>query len=103
MMNRLEQLTHFFQEDPDDPFNVYALALEYQKTDLMKAKALFDQLLDKHPAYIPTYYHAGNLYVTMDLTDQAIRILEKGLAEAKRQKADKALRELQSVYDELTL
>jgi len=102
-MNRLEQLTQFFQEDPDDPFNVYALALEYQKTDLTKAKSLYDQLLEKHPAYIPTYYHAGNLYVTMNLTDEAIRIFEKGLAEAKRQNADKALRELQSVYDELTL
>lgn len=102
-MNRLEQLTQFLQEDPNDPFNVYALALEYQKTDATKARALYDQLLEIHPTYIPAYYHAGNLYVTLNLTERAIRIFEKGIDEARKQNATKAMRELQSVYDELTL
>jgi len=102
-MNRLEQLTQFLQEDPDDPFNIYALALEYQKTDLPQARAMFDLLLDKHPSYIPAYYHAGNLYITLERIDDAIRIFENGIAEAKKQNATKALRELQSAYDELTM
>ena len=102
-MNRLEQLAQFLQEEPDDPFNIYALALEYQKTDTTKAKALFDQLLEKHPTYIPAYYHAGNLYVTLNHIEDAIAIFEKGIAEARKQNAMKALRELQSVYDELTM
>lgn len=102
-MNRLEQLTQFLQDDPNDPFTLYALALEYQKTDMIKAKALFDQLLEKHPEYIPTYYHAGNLYVTLQRIDDAVRIFEKGIAVARKQNAVKAMRELQSVYDELTM
>jgi len=102
-MNRLEQLAQFLQEEPDDPFNIYALALEYQKTDATKAKALFDELLEKHPAYIPTYYHAGNLYIALERIDDAIVIFEKGISEARKQNALKALRELQAVYDELTM
>jgi lipoprotein NlpI len=36
-MTRLEQLHQFLQEDPADPFNLYALAIEYQKTDIPHA------------------------------------------------------------------
>ena len=32
-MDRLGQLKQFVAEEPDDPFNAYALALEYLKTD----------------------------------------------------------------------
>lgn len=100
-MNRLEQLHQFLQEDPDDPFNLYALALEYQKTDTQKAKELFDTLLQKHEAYVPAYYHAGNLYCELNLERAALQIFEKGIAEARKQNDLKAMRELQSVYNEL--
>ena len=100
-MNRLEQLHQFLQEDPDDPFNIYALALEYQKTNQQKAKELFDALLLKHEAYVPAYYHAGNLYRDLGLEDQALQIFEKGMTEARRQNELKAMRELRSAYDEL--
>ena len=36
MTSRIEQLKQFAKEDPNDPFNKYALALEYQKTDARK-------------------------------------------------------------------
>lgn len=99
---RLQQLQQFLNEDPNDPFNIYALALEYLKFDQQKSKALFDELLLKHEDYIPTYYYAGNLYLELNFADEASKILEKGIAKARAQNELKAMRELQTLYDELT-
>lgn len=101
MTNRLNLLQQFLEEDPKDPFNIYALALEYQKIDVYKSKELFDRLLKDHEYYIPCYYHAGNLYLTLNLVQEAKMILEKGILEAKQQNELKAMREMQSVYDDL--
>src|SRR4051812_47973634 len=95
---RLAQLEEFYKEDPNDPFNIYALALEYQKLNVLKAKELFDDLLLRHEDYIPTYYHAGSLYVTLNLTDEALKILEKGIKKAKEKNEVKAMRELTTMY-----
>src|SRR5688572_24669510 len=95
MNTRLEQLHEFLKEDPTDPFNIYALAIEYQKVDVLKAKAYFDELLLKHESYVPTYYHAGNLYLDLNLENDAIRIIEKGIQQAHKQNEQKAMRELQ--------
>jgi lipoprotein NlpI len=58
---RLEQLLRFYREDPNDPFSVYGLALEYQKTDVRESERFFDELLGKFPDYLPAYYHAAKL------------------------------------------
>jgi tetratricopeptide (TPR) repeat protein len=101
MRTRLAQLEEFHKEDPQDPFNIYALALEYQKSDVEKARALFDELLLHHENYIPTYFHAGNLYLSLNLATEAIKIFETGINKARQQNELKAMRELQTVYDEL--
>ena len=101
MNTRLEQLQEFLKEDPHDPFNIYALALEYQKSDLQKSKELYNQLLVDFENYIPAYYHAGNLYLELGLQEEAIKIFATGIIQAKKQNELKAMRELQTVYDEL--
>jgi tetratricopeptide (TPR) repeat protein len=101
MSKRLEQLEQFYREDPDDPFNIYGLALECLKVEPTRAKALFEILLDNHPGYIPTYYHAAKLFTEMNDRERAIETYEKGIEQARIHKADKALRELRSAYDEL--
>ena len=45
---RQEQLLQFHNQDPTDPFILYGLALEYQKSDNKKAEELFDKLLTDH-------------------------------------------------------
>lgn len=101
MSARLDQLLLYYNEDPHDPFNVYALALEYQKSDRMKAKEYFDLLLSHHEDYVATYYHAAKLYVDLEQKDKAIALYQKGIAIAKKNNDAKAARELQSAYQEL--
>jgi tetratricopeptide (TPR) repeat protein len=98
---RLDQLLLYYNEDPNDPFNIYALALEYQKSDLHKACEYFERLLNNHEDYIPTYYHAAKVYQDLNEKAKAIAVYEKGIAHAKKQLNMKAARELQSAYDEL--
>jgi tetratricopeptide (TPR) repeat protein len=99
-MNRLQQLEEFYRDDPNDPFNIYGLALEHLKGDKSKSRQLFEELLRTHPSYIPAYYHAAKLFADLDERTLAIQTYEKGIAQAKELKDYKALRELQSAYDE---
>jgi lipoprotein NlpI len=46
---RLEQLRNFYEEEPNDPFNAYALATELLKFDLQAARQLFEELLVNTP------------------------------------------------------
>jgi hypothetical protein len=100
--SRLSQLIQYYKDDPDDPFNVYALALEYLKSDLTKSRELFDVLLYQHENYVPAYYHAAKLFVDLGERDTATRVLERGMAVAKKQNDVKAAQELRSFLDELT-
>jgi Tfp pilus assembly protein PilF len=97
-MNRLELLLQFYQEDPQDPFNAYALAMEYQHKDSEKARFYFDLLLEKHPDYLPTYYHAAALYAQFEQIETADSIFQKGLQLALQQQNTKTYQELQRAY-----
>ena len=99
-MTRLETLLQFYIDDPDDPFNVYGVALEYLKTDLSKSREFFMILLEKHSDYLPAYYHAAKLFVSLNEREQALQTFQKGITLAKRTGDSKAARELQSAYDE---
>lgn len=98
---RLKTLLKFYEEDPADPFNVYALALEYQKTDLIKSDELFSNLLTGFPDYVPAYYHAARLKAELNEPQAALAIYKKGIGIAKQQNEKKAEQELRSAYDEL--
>ena len=99
--SRLEKLLQFMESEPDEPFNIYAVATEYRNTDPAQSKKYFDLLLNHHPDYLPTYYHAAQLYEELEDTEKAKEIYEKGIAQARDQNNSLALRELQSAYDEL--
>ncbi len=99
-MNRLEQLQQFVDDDPNDPFNLYALALELMKSDVSKAEALFNKLLSEHETYLPAYYQAGDLFESLGKHARAIEILQKGITLARSAGEMKTLRELQTMLDE---
>jgi len=97
-MKRLEQLKTMIIESPDDPFLIYGLALEYRNVDLFKAKEVFDDLLERFPDYLPTYYQSANLYEEID-EERAIDIYKKGMELAQSQKNMHAFGELKSAYE----
>lgn len=99
--SRLDQLLEYYKAEPNDPFNVFALALEYLKTDRLETKKLFDLLLDEHDQYIPVYYHAGKFYQELGEKERAMNLYEKGIVIAKKYNDSKAARELKSALDEL--
>lgn len=102
MSSRVHQLLKFLDEDPKDPFNIYALALEYQKFDPDKALTFFNLLLQEHVDYVATYYHLGKLYEELGDKEEATRVFELGIEKAKEQQDPKALRELQNALGELS-
>ena len=93
--DRIQQLITYIQEEPGDPFNVYALAMEFINGQPAQARPYFDQLLTDHPNYLPTYYHAAALYADLNERDRAAELYEKGIALARAQNNQKTLLELQ--------
>ena len=86
-------LEQFVAEDPTDPFNHYALALELTKSDKQKAKEVFDKLISTNPDYVATYYQAALLYLELSLNEEAMIIIERGIAQACRECAEGIWRE----------
>lgn len=98
---RLEQLIKFYQDDPHDPFNLYCLANEYKNSDPDKALGYYRSLLKDHPDYLPTYYHAAELYIELDKIDLAEKIIDDGIELATKLNDSLALRELKNKLDDL--
>lgn len=98
-LNRLQALTQFCEEEPQNPFNWYALALEYQSTDPAHTGSLFDQLLTEHESYLPTYYPAAHFFAAQNKLDKAGQIFESGIKLAKEQQELKAVKELSSAFE----
>lgn len=71
--------------DPDEPFLLFAIAKEYEKTD-NKPLALqyYLQLTTDNPDYVGAYYHLGKLYEKMETPDLALEIYDKGMEIAQK-------------------
>ena len=99
-MERLEALKKFVEEEPDDPFNRYALALETLKSDSDKAYQLFEELIKGNAEYLPTYYPFAQLLVERKNSIRAEEIFKAGLEMARKQKDAKAVREIQTAWND---
>jgi tetratricopeptide (TPR) repeat protein len=100
---RLKELFNYLEEDPNDPFIIYAIATEYIRIDEGKAIEYYDKLLKHHEDYLPTYYHAAKLYETKGDRLKAMELYEKGIKLSLMQKNMKAHRELQNALNEMDL
>ena len=103
-MERIEKLKEFLKVNSNDSFVLHALALEYIKIgDDVNARALFESILNRDPAYVGSYYHLAKLLERNGETDKAIKVYEQGMEEAKRVGETHAYNELRDAYEELTL
>ncbi|MCU0358168.1 MAG: tetratricopeptide repeat protein [Cyclobacteriaceae bacterium] len=95
---RLRQLLAYLDESPDDPFILYALAMEYRTEKPEEADQLFTELLNQHPDYLPTYYQAASFQESKGNIDKAIQLYRAGILLAEKQKDSGALKELKAAY-----
>jgi Tfp pilus assembly protein PilF len=102
-VDRIIKLNEFLKANPRDSFVQHALALEYIKLgNDEQARALFEEILNREPGYVGSYYHLAKLLERNDNTDEAIKVYEKGMEEAKKAGDNHALGELRGAWEELT-
>ena len=97
MNGRHEHLWSMYLDEPGEPFNLYALALEYLKSDMQKSRDLFLKLIWEHPEYIPAYYMTAELLINLEEIPLARQIITDGMREAGKQNNTKALSELKNL------
>jgi len=100
-MERIDKLKELLQENAGDNFLQHALALEYVKAgDDAAARKLFEEILERDPSYVGSYYHLAKLFERVDDRESAIKLYLKGMEEAKKAGEMKAYGELKSAYEE---
>lgn len=100
---RIAQLLAFVEQEPQNPFNLYALALEYRADKPQQAGLYFDRLLTDFPDYLPTYYHAAAFYAAQDEPEKAAKLYDLGLELARKEgnpKAEAELLRAQQAFDD---
>jgi Tfp pilus assembly protein PilF len=84
-MNRIEILKGFLNENPNDSFSRYALALEYVKLGQNEDAAHeFETVKKKDPDYVATYFQLGQLYQKMGQTHEAEKTFRTGIIVAAK-------------------
>lgn len=102
MSGRIEAMEAFVQQQPDNPFPRYALALEYKNAGRPdEAVATFRELAQRLPAYVPTYLQLGMLLHALDRPAEAREVLRAGLERAREAKDGHAAGELEGLLAEL--
>jgi Tfp pilus assembly protein PilF len=102
-VERISKLKAFLAENPNDSFLQHALALECIKLgDEEQARDLFEEIINREPGYIGTYYHLAKLQERLGETDKAIQVYKKGMEEAMKAGDNHAYGELKGAYEELT-
>jgi tetratricopeptide (TPR) repeat protein len=97
---RIIFLKEALKADPEDPFNYYALALEYINDKPAETNFYFDTLLTKFGEYLPTYYKAANFYFEREEIEKAKETFVAGIELAEKQGNAKAFKELKGSYQQ---
>lgn len=101
-MDRINKLKEYIIAAPADSFLQHALALEYIKIgNDDEARKLFENILEREPGYIGTYYHLARLLQRTGDNEGAIQWYEKGMTAAKKAGDQHTYNELQAAYEDL--
>jgi Tfp pilus assembly protein PilF len=78
--NRLDILKQMVEQDPNNTFARYGLAMEYAKSqEFAAAVAEFRGLLEQDGNYAAAYYHGGQALEKLGEIEQARDLYEKGI------------------------
>jgi tetratricopeptide (TPR) repeat protein len=101
-MSRLEQMLAFLEQDPNDSFARYAVALEYASArDYPHAVEELGELRRRDPEYVAAYFQLGQILTTLEEWDKAEEALRSGIAVARRSGDLHAVSEMQAALDDL--
>jgi Tfp pilus assembly protein PilF len=82
--DRLEALKGFLEQDPDDSFTRYALALEYiGRGDESTGIALLRETIERDPAYVPGWHMLALQLVKTGDFGVARAVFEEGIRVAR--------------------
>lgn len=95
---RIKLLNKYILEEPNNPFNIYALAMEFYEEQPEKALELLEQLVEQFPNYVPTYFKITHLFWGLEEWNKANELFLKGIEHAQEQNEEKAIHELKSAY-----
>jgi tetratricopeptide (TPR) repeat protein len=101
--SRLQMLAQFLEQNPNDAFARYGLAMEYSKAgQTEQALAEFKKLLELHPDYANGYFMAAQTLQRNGRTSEAKKMLENGVEAAKRSGDKHAMAEMAGMLEELS-
>lgn len=101
--NRREKLEQFLEQNPNDAFSRYGLALEcIKEEDRAAADKHFRVLLKEHADYVPAYLMYAQMLVQQERKVEAKSILTSGIDAAMRQQNLHARSELEALLAELS-
>ena len=102
IMDRIATLNEILTENPKDAFARYGLAMEYSKQgDFDRALAEFSILLESHPDYTAGYFMAAQTLVRAERVEEAKKMLQDGIASARRTGNLHAQSEMEAMLAEL--
>lgn len=102
LMDRIAALNEILTENPKDAFARYGLAMEYSKQgDLDRALAEFSILLEKNPDYTAGYFMAAQTLSRAERAADAKKMLQDGIAAARRTGNLHAQSEMEAMLAEL--
>lgn len=100
--DRLSQLQQFLEQDPNDPFVKYGIAMEYTGSGKFEeALKWFDRIKTDHPDYLPLYYQYGMTLIQTGDEEEAEEVLRAGIELAKQKEDRKTQNELAELLDDI--
>lgn len=100
---RIEKIQAMLQDEPQDSFLRYTLAMEYRKLDESeKSLELLAELANRdEPKYVAAFFMAAQQLVELDRLDEARTFLRDGIDEARRQDNQHAAAEMSELLAEI--
>lgn len=95
-------LSEILEQNPDDAFARYGLAMEYSNRGATEeALAEFGKLVTVHPDYTAGYFMAAQTLVRANRPNEARKMLEDGIRSAQRTGNSHAQSEMEGLLAEL--
>lgn len=101
-MERYHQIQKMLEEQPEDDFLHYALALEcINREQIAEGVAILEKLREKSPDYLGLYYKLANTYSLTGQTEKAIETYKAGIRLAEFKQEFKTRNELRTALSML--